>query len=339
VKQNDKPSVSESTAPPVDSDVVKRTGSLFAVVMATALWSTSGLLINIIVRGSTFTPVALAFWRDLLTFVFLLVGLSLWRPQLRRVARRDLPWLAAMGAISIGLFHVFWNTSVLVNGVAITTVFQSNAPIIVTVVAWALWQEPFTRRKVAAITLAVTGTLFLSGLFGQSNDGQGMVAITFPGFMLGLGVAAAYSTYTLFGKKLVGRYSPWTVLLYIFGFGALALLPFQIGAPLPWPVSPSVSAAFLALVLFTTIAGFSLYTLGLRGLQASVAAIVATTEIPFAAVLSYLMLDERLGGWQILGSVLVVAGVVLLSWPRRRSRSSRLRNQFDAAAPQEQAGQ
>jgi drug/metabolite transporter (DMT)-like permease len=47
-----------------------------------------------------------------------------------------------------------------------------------------------------------------------------------------------------------------------------------------------------------------------------VAAIVATTEVPFAAVVSYLALGERLDAWQVLGAVLVIGGVILLSWPR-----------------------
>jgi drug/metabolite transporter (DMT)-like permease len=73
---------------------------------------------------------------------------------------------------------------------------------------------------------------------------------------------------------------------------------------------------YAGLILLSTISGFGLYTAGLRHLQASVAAIVATTEVAFAAVVSYIALGERLDGWQILGAILVVGGVVLLSWPR-----------------------
>jgi DME family drug/metabolite transporter len=290
----------------------RATGLAF-VVLATACWSTSGLFISLVVRGSGLSPWGLAFWRDLGTFSALLIIIAIFlRPVARlRVRWRDLPWLAAMGAISIGLFHVMWNTAVLVNGVSVATVIQANAPIFVTLMAWLLWREPLTRRKIGAIVLAFLGTVLIARL-----DGLGGAQVTLFGLVIALGAALAYGGYSLFGKKLVGNYSPWTILVYVFGFGALTLLPFQIGSVLPWPVPSSVLGFFAALVLLSTISGFVLYTTGLGRLQASVAAIVATTEVPFAAIVSYIALGERLDAWQILGAVFVISGVMLLSWPK-----------------------
>jgi len=298
---------------------IGRSGSLLLVITATAFWSTSGIFISYLIRRSTLTPVTLAFWRDLGTFLCLLLGLALFRPALLKVRRHDLPWLAAMGALSIGLFHFAWNISIMINGAALSVVFQSNAPIVVTAIAWFLWREPLTGRKLVAIALALAGTVLIAGLLQEGGAGNGAVVITPAGLLLGVGLALAYSTMSLFGKKLVGDYSAWTVLLYIFGFGALTLLPLQIGSTLPRPLAPETILPYAGLVLLTTIGGFGLYTLGLRGLQASVATITATTEIPFAAFLAYLLLDERLSPAQIVGSLLVAAGVFLVSW-RRRTR-------------------
>lgn len=290
-----------------------RNQSLLLVLLATACWSTSGLFISLIARDAGFSPVAIAFWRDLLTFTVLLVGILLLKPELLKVTRRDLIWLGLMGSLSIGLFHVLWNSSILINGVAAATVIQSNAPIVVTVLAWFLWREPLTWRKIVAILLAVAGTAFISRL-----DGLLAQEIEVTGLLVGLGSAVTYALMSLFGKKLIGDYSSWTVLVYIFGFGALTLLPFQIAGGFPVPQSPTVVAYFAGLVAFTTVAGFGLYTFGLRGLQASVASIVAITEVPFAAIVAYIFLDQGLNWSQIVGAILVVGGVVLLSWSRRR---------------------
>ena len=297
---------------------IGRGGSLLLVITATAFWSTSGIFISYLIRRSTLTPVTLAFWRDLGTFLCLLGGLALFRPDLLRVRRRDLPWLAAMGGLSIGLFHFAWNVSIMINGAALSVVFQSNAPIVVTGIAWLVWREPLSARKLAAIALALAGTILIAGLLQESRAGSGTVVITPAGMLLGVGLALAYSTMSLFGKKLVGEYSAWTVLLYIFGFGALTLLPLQIGSTLPRPLTPETILPYAGLVLLTTIGGFGLYTLGLRGLQASVATITATTEIPFAAFLAYLLLNERLNDAQVAGSLLVAVGVILVSWKKRR---------------------
>jgi drug/metabolite transporter (DMT)-like permease len=216
-----------------------------------------------------------------------------------------------MGAISIGFFHVLWTMAVLINGVSIATVIQANAPIFVTVMAWLLWREPLTWRKITAIVLAFVGTLLISRL-----DGRGATQITLFGLLIGLAAAFAYGGFSLFGKKLVGDYTSWTILLYAFGFGALILLPFQFRGTIPWPFSLRLFGWYAGLILLSTISGFALYTTGLRRLQASVAAIVATTEVPFAAIISYVALGERLDRWQVLGALLVVSGVMLLSWPR-----------------------
>jgi drug/metabolite transporter, DME family len=296
--------------------MTSRSHGVILVALATTLWATSGLFINRIVAVSAISPLGLAFWRDLATFICLAVGVALVRPRLLRVAWRDLPWLAAMGSISIGFFHALWNVSVLTNGVSVATVVQSNAPVFVAVMAWLLWREALTGRKIGAIFLALAGTVLISRL-----DGFGGEQITLVGLLIGLATAVTYGAFSLFGKKLTGSYDPWTILVYVFGFATLALLPFQLasGAPLPWPVPATALAAFVSLVLLTTIGGFALYTAGLKRLQASVAAIVATLEVPLAALMSYFLLGERLDGWQLLGAVLVVSGVILLTWsPVRR---------------------
>lgn len=290
------------------------------VVAATMCWSTSGIFINLISDGSQLTPVSLAFTRDLATFLMLALGLALLKPELLKVKRADLPWLAAMGALSIAAFHVLWNTSVLMNGVSISTVIQCNAPVFVTIMAWLIWREPLSMVKLLAILLAFIGIVLISRL-----DQLGDMQITLLGLAIALGSAVLYGSFSLFGKKLAGSYSTWTILTYVFGFAALTLAPFQLLQQNPFPLSNTAVGSFVGLVLLTTIIGFGLYTSGLRRLQASVASITSNSEVAFAALLSYLLLGERLDAWQIVGAILVVGGVSLLSLPGLRARRERQR--------------
>jgi drug/metabolite transporter (DMT)-like permease len=298
----------------MDDALKSKIAGLTLVVLATACWSTSGIFISWVVEGSGISPVGLAFWRDISTFTFLLIALAIFRPELLRIKRSDLPWIAAMGTISIGFFHVLWNTAVLVNGVSVATVIQCNAPIFVTVMAWVLWREPLTPLKILAIVSAGVGIVLIARL-----DNLAQSDITLYGLAIALLSALAYGSFSLFGKKLVGSYSSWTLLLYVFGFASLALLPFQLGRSAPWPVPTQTLFSFVALVIFTTITGFGLYTSGLRRLQASIASITSNTEVPFAAILSYLILGERLDVPQVVGAILVVGGVILVSLPRRNA--------------------
>jgi drug/metabolite transporter, DME family len=286
---------------------------LLMVVLATVCWSTSGFLINVVVDSTAISSAALAFWRDLTVAMVLFIALAALQPRALRVQRRDLPWLAAMGALGIGLFHYCWNSSVLSNGASLSTIIQSNGPILVAVGAWLLLREPLTWRKGLAILLTLSGTVLVVGTNGWAQldlEGAELLAAA--------GVPVFYAAFSIFGKKVAGSYDPWTILTYVFAFGTLALFPLQWGSPIPWPVSLHALAGFVGLILVTTILGYGLYTAGLRRLQASVASIVATSEVLFASIFGYFLLGERLDGFQIVGAVLIVSGVVLLSYRRNR---------------------
>ncbi len=298
-----------------DSPLPQNIHGLILVIVATLCWSTSGIFINLITDATQISAVGLAFWRDLSTFIILLVGISLIRPSYRKVKRQDLPWLMAMGGISIGLFHVLWNTSVVVIGASLATVVQSNAPIFVTVMAWFLFGEPLTARKLIAVCLAVVGTVLIAGIQGSGN-----IQVSLTGLLIALGSAISYGTLSLFGKKLSGDYHSWTIMLYIFGFGTLVLLPFQFKTSIPSPINLKVALLFLGFLLISTIFGFGLYTRGLEKLPASVASITATTEILFASILAYFILGERLDFWQILGSMFIISGVALVSIRNNKKR-------------------
>lgn len=278
------------------------------VILATAGWGTSGLFITFVLAKSGISALALAFWRDVSTFTCLLIAVGLIKPALLKVQRRDLLWLAGLGICSIGAFHVFWNMSVWTNGVSVATVLQEAAPAFVTIIAWLVWREPITRLKVLAIVITFAGCVLVARL-----DNLAQAELTATGILIGVLSAITYGSYSLFGKQVTGRYTPWTVLTYGFGFGALVLFPLQFLSPGPWPILTPARWWFVGLIILPTIISFAIYTVGLRWLSASVAAIVATSEVVFASVFAYVFLHERLDWLQIVGAVLVVGGVIMLS--------------------------
>jgi len=291
-----------------------RITGIILVIIASIGWGSSGIFIVNIVEKGGLSPVSLAFWRDLVSSLILLIGLLVSNPKLLRVKKADLPWLIGMGVISIGIFHIFWNITVLRVGASLATVLQSNAPIIVTMLAWGLFKEELTVRKILAILAAIGGTILAAGVIGQRELHLDPV-----GIWVGLGAAVTYASLSLFGKKLSGQYNFWTITFYIFSIGTITIFLFEGGRPDPWPVGSGILPWMLGFVLMSTMVGFALYTKALSLLPASVAVIISTAEILSAAVLSAIFLGERMGIWQILGAALIIMGVVLVSLNRSKS--------------------
>lgn len=287
------------------------------VLSASLFWGTSGIFIIKIIEISGWSAVSLAFWRDLASSIVLLVCILVMDPKLLRVKKSDWPWLITMGVVSIGIFHICWNIAVVRLGASLATVIQCNATVIVSLLAWAIFKENLSILKILAIAASIGGTVLAAGMIGAWD-----LRVDPVGIWIGLGSAVTYGSLSLIGKKLSGDYNTWTITFYIFTIGALTIFIFQGGRPDPWTAGSGILPWLLGFVLMSTMLGFGVYNKALSMLPASVAAIVSTAEILFAAVLAAIFLGERLGIWQILGALLIVLGVVLVSVRNNRNSSN-----------------
>jgi drug/metabolite transporter, DME family len=277
-----------------------------AVITAAAAWGASGVFVKLIVDNEAVSATALAFWRDVTTFIcLLLVGLVA-IPGKMRIQWSDWHMMAGMG-VSLGLFHIFYNIGIMLNGAAVTTVQQAVMPAIVTISARYLWQEKLTGRKILALLSAFAGTVLVAGLADLEAS-----VFTLSGLLTGLSVPCLYAGWNLFGKRLRMQYDALVVLIFAFGIAAVLLLPLQFFTDQPWPVLPLSWLWFAGLIVLSTLAAFYLYAVGIGRLQASIASILLMSEIAFAVFYAYLFLEERLTLSQIAGAVLVVVGVLQL---------------------------
>ena len=293
------------------------------VFITTVMWATSGVFIKLTLSSAEISEYSLAFYRDLATFFCLLFILLIFRRDLLRIDRRDIPWLAALGGLGLGVFHLLWNFGVGINGVAVSTVQQAIMPIILAVAARLAFKEPFNSRKIIAVVLTLVGSVFLSGLL---RGGPGPVNIT--GIAVGFLIPVAYAMFNLFGKKITGKYHSFTILTYGFGFGALVLLPIQFFVPPPENF-PAVSCLWLGgLVIISTLLPFALYTATLRKLQVSIAGILSMAEIPVAFLYASLLFSESFTLYQWIGTAFVVGGVSLFIMLNRNRHPKKPADQF-----------
>lgn len=288
--------------------------SIFLILLAATMWASSGVFVHQIFTHSDLTPFHLAFLREIITCLILLGFTYLREKRFPRIEKKDFLWLAVMGAFGIGLFHVLWNYSVMLNGIAIGTMLQYNEIILVSVAAVFLFGEKMNWRTVLAIFGSLIGTALISGIIGLD-----LTRITISGLMIGLGCAVLHGAFQLLTKQLTGSYSPLTILAISFIFGTLVLVPFQLFAPLPTYMEPTAIASIFALIAGASLIAFSAYATALRHIPVSTATIIATSEVLLAGLFGRLFLHEQLSGWQYLGGALIVAGIVIVSLPQSRT--------------------
>jgi drug/metabolite transporter (DMT)-like permease len=173
--------------------------------------------------------------------------------------------------------------------------------------------------KIIAVLFSLIGCVSISGAYESSAWQVNTIGIV-TGLLSGLGFAA----YSIMGKASAERsINPWTAMLYSFGFAAFFLLLFNL-FPANLPVVYSLRnlfwldgawmgwAVLVLLAVGPTLGGYGLYTVSLSYLPVIVANLIATLEPVMTVLLAYFLLGERFTIPQLMGSVLIIAGVILL---------------------------
>ncbi len=276
-------------------------------IAGTFLWSTTGPIIAALLANSTIAPLTLAAWRDIFACLVLLVALSVWARPLLRLARRQWLFVALYGVV-LAAMNGMWTVSVARNGAAISTVLVYTAPAFVALGSRWLFGERLGRNIIAALVMSLTGIALVAGLY----DPIALAADPL-GTIVGIGSAACWAAYSLFGKAAArrGLRAP-TLMVYTFGAAGLLLLVVQRGNGFP-SIGAATWLSILGLSAIPTLGGYGLYTASLGYLPAATASLIAATEPALTAFLAWVFLGETLTPIQLVGSALIIGSVLALT--------------------------
>ena len=238
--------------------------------------------------------------------------LSIWaRPRLR-LARRDWVFVALYGAV-LAAMNGMWTISVARNGAAISTVLVYTAPAFVALGSRWLFGERLGRNIIVALVMSLTGIALVAGLYDPIALAADPV-----GALVGIGSAACWAAYSLFGKAAAhrGLRAP-TLMVYTFGVAGVLLMAVQRGDAFP-SIGAATWLGILGLSAIPTLGGYGLYTASLAYLPAATASLIAATEPALTALLAWVFLGETLTPIQLVGSALIIGSVLALSWSSKR---------------------
>ncbi|MBP7164699.1 MAG: EamA family transporter [Firmicutes bacterium] len=284
-----------------------RYGNLMALTAAT-VWGTLGVFAKVIYRHNI-DPLVLVTMRAGIAFSVLFAIVLFRSPDLLKVERRDLIDFAYVGIVGIALEYWVYFETLKRTSSSVASILLYTAPVFVTAGAAAFFGEKITRRGLAALGVVLIGGFLVAGGLEARVLAQDRAGVLF-----GLASALTYAGYTLLSKRTLPKYGSWTTVLYAFGFGTVLL------ALLSGPKLAQLRAVpfegwmlMLGLALGPTLLSYGLYVMSLEHIEASRATVICMMEPVTASILGFLLLGERLAGWQLVGALLVLGGVGFLS--------------------------
>ena len=149
---------------------------------------------------------------------------SLFMPR-ESVTKRDLLLLFAAS-----LFGITLNQGFFVVGLSYTTpidasVVASLTPIITMILAAFIQKEPMTGKKVIGVFMGLTGALILILDGAGSTSGGSLSGGRVMGDLFCLIAEVSFAIYYVAFKGLISRYTPVTLMKWMFLFATICCLP------------------------------------------------------------------------------------------------------------------
>ncbi|HSK95675.1 MAG TPA: DMT family transporter [Euzebyales bacterium] len=267
----------------------------------------------VLVRLADAPALAVAFWRVAAG------ALALLPFALRTgvVAQGRQRWLAVLSGVLLAVHFALWFVSLDLTTVAASSVLVAMSPVVVGAGSALLLSEPPGRATWVGLWLAVAGAVVVAGgdLAGATS-GRALL-----GDALAFAAAVAAAGYLLAGRHArrslpVTVYATWTYGSAAVVLG-LACLVSRTDVGIGGGYDAGTWLAIAGLVVGPQLLGHTVFNLVMGRVTATVVSVVIIAEPIGATLLAALLLGETPVGLFWLGAPLVLAGVVLASWPRR----------------------
>ncbi len=226
---------------------------------------------------------------------------------LRPTTWRDQRWLAALSLAGIVL-----NQALFLLGLRLTTPMTAallavTIPVLAAAMAVGVGQERASWRLAAGLGLSIAGVVWLTGV---RRVDLGAVVV--------LGNCVSYAAYIVFSRKTIRRLGTFTVITWLFTWGAALFAPFgmpSVAAELAaW--TPRGWAFLLYILAVPTIVAYLCNAWALGRSTATLVTIYIYVQPVMAAVLAWFQLGQAVSDRMIGSAVLIVIGVAVVATRR-----------------------
>ena len=287
-----------------------------SVVTAMLIWAGAGIAVKeALVVFSPLTLIVLRF--TLAVLLMLCIGLVFRKNEvvgLQKVDRKDLPLFLLGGLFQPFLYFIFETyTYQSFASPTIAEALLSTQPVMAPLFALVLLRERVTRNNIIGIVLSTVGMLMLL-LVGANDFALGSSW----GVLLAILTVSMSVSYSVILRKIPAKYSPLSIVFYVQSFALLLFYLVWGGEALcnsgvEWCNSGvewwRSCAAVVYLAVLASVAAFVLFCYTVREIGVTRANVFNNVRPVFTAILMWLIFDEVLPVWKLVGIVVIIVGL------------------------------
>jgi len=232
-----------------------------------------------------------------------------------KVAWKDIPKLALCGLFGVAINQICFFVGLSQTTEINAALIMITSPILVLIVGAISGREHINVVKVIGIILGALGAMLLlkgkGSLFSFNSStikGDTFIFIN----------AVSYSIYLVMVKKLMTKYSPITVISYVFLFGLIPVLFMGWNSlmEVDWAHMPALAWWSIAYVIIaTTFFAYLLNIFALRHVNASLVGIYIYSQPIFAAFIAIAVQHKAFEWHTVMAALIIFLGVFLVNDP------------------------
>lgn len=294
---------------------------LFAVA---AIWGAALPVIKFTLRD--FPPLLFLTYRFFISCLILLPIFAIFDDRIPKFRSREM-----LMSVLAGFTGTTLNLGLLFLGIAKTTsiaaiLIAATSPVFVVLAGHFFLKEKVSRQEMLGLVTAFLGAILITLGPSFEHDGQSVT-----GNALVFASIFAWVIYVIITKKELGsKISPLFLTTTSFLVGFITLLPVAILkygslAGIVSTIADAPREAHLGVLYMAVISGalaYWLYQEGQKRIEAGEATIFGYLQPIFTAPLAFLWLGEKVTPLFVVGAGVIILGVTLAEWKRRRQKKN-----------------
>lgn len=230
---------------------------------------------------------------------------------------RDLLTLIAMGVFGYAGMSFCYFTALTIIPPSLVAALLYLYPVFVAVLSVLFLNETFTRNRLTALGLAVSGAVLVIGV-----EFTGHIR----GILLGITAAVIYSVYTIVGASVMQRNDAFTSSFVIIASAGTFYLLYSLGSGFFIPPTPGSWLNIIAIAVISTAMAIYAYFQGMKYTGAVNAAMLSTFEPVTTMVLTSWVLGVHISPSQMAGAALIILSAIVIVMRTRRISASVQKN-------------